>query len=504
MNPNNRRIAKNTLYLYFRSLLTMGVSLFTSRVVLEALGVEDYGLNNVISGVTFLFSFLNGSLAHATSRFMTFELGRKDERQLKIVFATAFNIHLVLAVIVVLLCETVGLWLVNNVLTIPHERLPACNVIYQFVVVAAALNITQVPMHASIIARERMNVFALIGVFDSVMKLCIAYLVMISSSDKLITLGALQLLTVTGIYVFYHYYCHRNFSEYNFSKQTNKPLMKSMLSFSSWSLLGNGAVSARTQGVDILINIFFGPAVNAANAIASQINRAVEVFSYNFSIAMRPQIVKQYAAGKRDDMKKLVLRGSKFSFFLVMILAIPVLLETDFLLKIWLKSVPEYTVLFAKLTVLLALVRCFYFAIDTSIEATGRVKYYQIVRSAFVLAILPVSYLLYARGWKPETALLVTMVAYTLTLIALVYLQKAYLQFPVKEYFKRVLLVSVAVFIASIIPPYLVRQTLSDGFLRLFAVCITSLFSSGVMIYFLGLRDDERELVKREALLIFF
>lgn len=316
-SENNKRIAKNTLFLYFRTMLTMFISLFTSRIIINSLGIVDYGLYNVVAGVISMFSFLNGSLGAATSRFLTYELGVKNTEKIRRVFYTAFDIHLGLAIIVVLFCETIGLWIVNNTLTIPADRLFACNVIYQYVVLTGVLSITQVPLNAMIISHERMNIYAYLGISDAILKLCVAYLIVISPLDKLITLGTLHLFISIGMYLFYHIYCKRNFSEYCINLKVDKQLFKQMIGYSTWSLLGSSASMLKNQGVNILINIFFGPTVNAANAIAYQVNHAITSFSQNFTVALNPQIIKTYAANEKEQIKNLIFRGGKISFFFI-------------------------------------------------------------------------------------------------------------------------------------------------------------------------------------------
>jgi O-antigen/teichoic acid export membrane protein len=473
----------------------MGVSLYTSRVILNVLGVVDYGLNNVVAGVITLFSFLNNALAASTSRFLTFELGKKNEERIKKIFCTSFNIHVCMAIIVVLFCETAGLWIVNNILTIPPDRLFACNVIYQYVVISAIFSITQVPLNAMIISHERMNIYAYLGISDAVLKLTVAYLIMISSFDKLITLNTLNLVITIGIYLFYHIYCRHNFSEYNIAVSKEKPLYKEMLGYSVWSLLGSSAVMLKNQGVNILINIFFGPAVNAANAIAYQVNHALTNFSNNFMTALNPQIIKSYASNEHKRMKSLIFRGGKFSFFLLMMLSIPVLLETDIILKLWLKTVPEFTVALTRLIILLALVECFAVTVSIGIQATGKIKYYQIYVGSVYLLIFPVAYLFYKLGTTPTAALTISIVAALANVFLRLYFLKKYLNISIFEFVRKVLLVSFVIFIVSIIIPFAVYRNMNEGLLRLVITGLTSVLCSSIFIYLLGLTKGEKDRV---------
>jgi O-antigen/teichoic acid export membrane protein len=401
-----------------------------------------------------------------------------------------------MAVLVVLFCETAGLWIVNNVLEIPDDRLFACNVIYQYVILSAALNITQVPLNATIISHERMNVYAYIGVVDVILKLIIAYLLIISSFDKLITLGTLQLIISLGMYLFYHVYCKRNFSEYNISVKIDKPLFKEMAGYSLWSLLGSSAMMLKNQGINILMNIFFGPVVNAANAIAYQVNTAVTSFSNNFTVALNPQIIKSYATDEKENMKSLIFRGGKFSFFLLMIISMPILLETDILLQLWLKNVPQYADSLTKLIILLVLIECFAITVSTGIQATGKIKYYQIIVAGIYLFNFPAAYIFYKSGANPTAALIISIVLALINVIVRLHFLRKYLHISIVEYFSKVLLISFFVFVASIILPFSFHHFMNYGYERLIIVIITSLFSVITFIYLLGLTNREKKQIK--------
>jgi O-antigen/teichoic acid export membrane protein len=489
---DNKRIAKNTLFLYFRMLLTMFVSLFTSRVILNTLGVVDYGLNNVVAGVITLFAFLNGALGAATSRFLTFELGKGNEEQVKKTFCTAFNIHFCMAVIVVIFCETVGLWIINNVLEIPPDRLFACNVIYQYVVVSAFLSITQVPLSAMIISHERMAVYGYLGISDAILKLGIAYLITISSFDKLITFGTLNLSVTIGMYFFYHIYCKRNFSEYTIAVSREKNLYKKMIGYSAWSLLGSSASMLKNQGINILINIFFGPVVNAANAIAYQANAALVNFSNNFTTALNPQIIKSYANSDHERMKSLIFRGGKFSFFLLMILSIPILLETNSILHLWLKNVPEYTIALTRLVILLTLIECFAVTVGISIQATGKIRNYQIFVASVYLLNFPITYIFYKWGAPPTVALIISIILAFINIFVRLYFFNLYVKISIFEYIRNVLLTSVIVMFLSCILPIVIHTLMDEGFVRLLTVMLVTILSSAICIYLFGLQKVER------------
>lgn len=494
-STDNKRIAKNTLFLYFRTMLTMFVALFTSRVILNSLGLVDYGLNSVVAGVITLFAFLNNALGASTSRFLTFELGKQNNRQLKKVFCTSLSIHFGLAIIVVILCETIGLWMVNNVLVIPSDRLYACNVIYQYVVVTAVLSITQVPLNAMIIANERMTIYAYLGVSDAVLKLIVAYLITISSFDKLITFGTLNLFIAIGMYIFYHLYCRRNFAEYTIAIGRNKRLYQEMIGYSVWSMLGASAGMAKTQGINILINVFFGPIVNAANTIAYQVNGALANFSNNFTTAINPQIIKSYAAEEYQRMHSLIFRGGKFSFFLLMIFSIPIIIETDTILHLWLGTIPEYTITFTRLVILLTLIESFVATMGIAIQATGKIRNYHIIIGGIYLLNFPIAYIAYKLGAAPFAALTILIVLALINLFVRLCFLKSYIQVSILDYSKNVLLVSAVVMLLSFTLPIAIYNHMSQGLIRLVTVGAVSILSSTICIYFFGLQRVEKQIV---------
>ena len=500
-SANNKRIARNTLMLYFRTLLTMIVTLYTSRVVLSALGFVDYGLYNVVAGSIAIFSFINNAMGTATSRFMSFELGRKDTNNLSKVFCTSFNIHAGLAIIIVVFSEIIGLYIVNNVLTIPPERLFACNVIYQYVVVITVLSITQVPLNAMIMSHERMNVYAYTGIVEAVFKLAVAYLISISTFDKLITLGTLNLIISGGMYLFYHIYCNRTFDAYNIGFRIDKKVFKEMTGFSIWNLLGSLANMLKNQGINILINLFFGPIVNTANAIAYQVNSAIVNFSNNFTTAINPQIIKSYAANEKVQMKNLIFRGSKFSFFLLMIVITPILFETDIILKLWLNHVPQYATELTRLVLLVALIESFVIPISVGVQATGIIKYYQICISTIYILSFPITYVLYQSGASPTAALKILIILALINIPVRLYFLEKYVNISINEFFSNVLFVSVFVFLASIILPLFFYHFLDSGLFRLFLVIFSSIFSSIFFIYTLGLTKQEKQKINIKRIL---
>lgn len=351
-SENNKRIAKNTFLLYFRMLFTMGVSLYTSRVVLNTLGVEDFGIYNVVGGVVVMFSFLNSSLATATQRFLNYEMGQGNALKLEKVFSIALTGHYLIALSVILLAETIGLWFVSTQLEIPAERMHAALWVYQFSILTLAVSIISVPYNAVIIAHERMKVFAYVSIAEVSLKLTVVFLLVYLSFDKLVLYAFLLLVVAVIVRMIYATYCKRNFTECKYRFIFEKDLFAQMFCFSGWMFTGTLSNLFSSQGVNILINMFFGPIQNAARGIAYQIQGTVNAFVTNFMVAVQPQIVKSYSQGNYSYMYKLVFMASRYSFYLLFLLSLPVLLQTQYLLQLWLKNVPDYSVLFTQLVVI--------------------------------------------------------------------------------------------------------------------------------------------------------
>lgn len=371
---SNKRIAKNTIFLYIRMIFILGVSLYTSRVVLDKLGVDDYGIYNAVAGVVAMLAFLNSTLSTGTSRFLTFDLGKGDASKLKQTFSTAFFTHLILALIVVAILETAGLWFVGNKLVIPPERMHAAKWVYQISILTTFIAITQVPYTSAIIAHENMKVYAYVGVFEAVAKLVIVYLLAISPMDKLIfyaiMVAVVQLLVAFG----YRVYCVRNYEESRISLTFEKATFNEMLSFSGLGLIANVSQILSTQGLVVLINMFFQPAIVAAQAVGNQISAAMMQFVNNFKTAINPQIIKLYAVGDQEASRKLTLESSVYVHELVLLLALPLIVVMDPLLHLWLVEVPPYTVIFAQCIVLKQIFDVYNSTLYTPMIASGKLK----------------------------------------------------------------------------------------------------------------------------------
>src|SRR5690554_4827200 len=340
---NSKSIAKNTMFLYVRMILTMGISLYTSRVVLNVLGIEDYGIYSIVGGIVALFSFFNSAMSSATQRFLSYDIGNGDKKKLSQTFNSTVNIHIIIALIIIICAETIGLWFINHKLNIPEDRIEALNWIYQFSLFTFIVTVLQVPFNALLIAREHMKVYAYFSIVEVLLKLIIVYLLFILPFEKLKTYAVLVFCVALIVAILYRVYCRFNFIESKYYFYYNKSTYSDLLSFSGWSLFGNIAALARGQGSNIILNIFFGTTVNAAYGITSQVRGAVSVFVSNFQLAVNPRIVKSYAQDKLDECHKLIFQSSKISFFLLFIIVIPIIYNVTFILEIWLKNVPKYT-----------------------------------------------------------------------------------------------------------------------------------------------------------------
>ncbi|MFV0146742.1 MATE family efflux transporter [Empedobacter falsenii] len=401
---SNKTIAKNTMFLYFRMFFNMGVSLFTSRIVLKTLGVEDYGIYNLVGGVVVLFSFLNTAMSSATQRYLNFAIAKKNIKRVNEIFCTSINIHLIISVVVLVLGETIGLWFLNYKLNIPPERMYAANWVYQMSLLTTIIDITRIPYNSIIIAYQRMSFYAYVGIFETIMKLVIVYMLLIFKGfDYLIVYGILLMFVNFFTNFIYRYYCIKNYQkESAFHFYLDKPLMKEMSSFSGWNLLGQVANVGASQGIAMVLNIFIGVTVNAAMGIATQVNAAVYSFISNFQVAFNPQITQTYAKEDFKEHVKLVFTTSKLSFFLMAFLAFPVLMNTDFLLHLWLGSnLPTYVVSFTQIVLLISLIDALSGPLWMSAHAIGNIKIYQIYYAMILILNVPIAYLVLWKGASP-------------------------------------------------------------------------------------------------------
>lgn len=502
-SDNNKRIAKNTLLLYVRMLFTMAVSLFTSRVILNTLGVEDYGINNVVGGIVTMFYVLSGSLSSSISRFITFELGKGNIERLKTIFSTGVNIQLGMSVLIIIIAEAVGIWFLNTKMNIPTDRMVAANWVFQCAILTFVLNLLSVPYNAAIIAHEKMSAFAYISVVEVSLKLIIVYMLMISPFDRLETYAVLFLLMGAVIRFIYGYYCKRHFEECTYHFVFDKPVLKEMTGFAGWNFLGNGAYMLNTQGVNILMNLYFGVAVNAARGIATQVDAALKQFVNNFTTAVNPQITKSYAQGDLDYMHKLVCRSAKFSAFLMMFFAVPIILETNTILTIWLKTVPDYAVIFLQWIIISSFMDTVLAnSLVTSMFATGKIKRYQIIVTTVGCWVFPLSWIAFKLGFEPQVGYILYFIIYTILLFVRLYLLKDMVKLPVMMYIREVLYKLAPIIVVGFAIPGILILTMDAGWLRLILVCLLSVLVTAASEYFIGLSNKEKNFVAEKIKLV--
>ena len=499
-SENNKRIAKNTLMLYIRMLITMVVGLFTSRIVLQTLGVEDYGIYSVVGGIVSMFTFLNGGMISATQRYLNFELGRGNQEQLSKVFSTSVQIHALISLVVLLLSETIGLWFLYEKLVIPAERLDAAFWVFQFSIVACVVNIISVPYNAVIVAHEKMSVFAYMSILDVVLKLLIVYLLYISPWDKLVAYAALLLCVSLLMRWIYARYCQKHFSEAHYRHHFDKALLKEIFSFSGWGFLGNLAVMLYSQGLNMMLNIFFGPVVNAARGIALQVQGVVQGFVGNFQMALNPQITKSYATGDLAQMHSLMFRSARFSFFLLFLLALPILLEANYILQLWLGKFPEDTVVFMRWIIGTSLIFTISNPSIIANQATGRIKEYQIVIGGILLLILPISYIGLVLGAPAYSVFIIHFCVETITQIPRMYLLRKLIDLSIREYIYNIYLRILIVVLISILLPLYLHCQMSEGFFRLVCVGSVSVVSVGITVFLLGLTVGERKFITNKVM----
>jgi O-antigen/teichoic acid export membrane protein len=495
MEVDNKKIAKNTLMLYLRMLFSMCVSLYTSRVILATLGVTDFGINNVILGVTGMLSFLSSAMSGATARFLTYAIGKGDKALLKKTFSAAFTIHLLLAIIIFILCETVGIWMLENKLVIPPDRMMAARIIFQFSAFSCLLGIAQIPFSSALIAHERMDIFAYFGIADVVLKLVIVYLLTIFNYDKLILYGALFFIVSLGMMIINRWYGITHFEECRFKLSRDKNMIIPMLKFSGWDLYGNMSVMARTEGVNILQNMFWGPTVNAATGVANQVMTTILGFSNNFLTAIRPQIVKLYAQEQIQDMQILAERSSKFSFFLLFFISFPCFLELPFVLNLWLVNVPNWTVSFTRLSMLFNWNVTIFLPLMYIIHATGRMKRISFINGTLYLMVLPITWFLFKEGLNPTTPFILNAIFVLLGAgISNLYSIKLYIpSFQCLHYLKYSVMNGILTVALGSILPIVVKLYMPDDWMGFLIVCSVSVLSLGLSILYVGLNMEERK-----------
>ena len=492
---DNKRIAKNTFLLYIRMLLIMAVQLYTSRVVLNALGVVDYGIYNVVGGIVTMFAFLNGALVTSTQRYITFELGKKDFKRLRVVFTTCFQIHVILSIIIILLGETVGLWFLYEKIVVPEERFYAAMWVYQLSILTMIIQVMSVPYNSDIVAHERMGVFAAISVVEVVLKLLVVYLLVLGNYDKLIFYAVLIAIVQALIRIIYTTYCGRKFPESKLIKAFDLNLAKEMGKFIGWNIWGNLAHTLFGTGLNLLLNVFFGPVVNAARAVAVQAEVAIAHFSTNFLMAVNPQITKLYAQERLKDMHSLLFRSSKFTFFLMFTLSLPVIVETDMILKVWLNIVPDYTVIFLRLLLCIAIVDAVARPLMTAAAATGDVKLYQSLIGGILLTIVPIAYVVLKFGGSPESVYIVHLVICVIAFLTRLLVVRPMIGLSIRKYLLCVIAPSAFVALISLPLCLAFKSLLPISIGNSVLVCLVCFIVTLSSIFLVGLSSNERVFV---------
>ena len=497
LSANTRRIAKNTLLLYVRMLFGMLVALYTSRVVLNTLGVEDYGIYNVVGGFVAMFSLISSSLSSAVSRFLTFELGKGNMERLKYVFSTSLLIHIALAGIIFILAETAGVWFLNTQMTIPTARLHAANWVFQASVLSFMSGLFSVPYNASIVSHERMSAFAYIGILDVLLRLFIVLFITYISwnFDRLIVYSLLLAAVSIVLQCIYILYCRKNFAECRLRICFDRSCWVEMSSFAGWNFIGGTASLLKTQGVNVLLNLFVGPVLNAARGIAGSVNTVVCSFANNFMTALRPQITKSYASGNYSYMMSLVERGARFSFYTIFILTLPVLFETDFILTLWLKQYPEHTVNFIRLVLLASLCDVLSNTLITLQAATGKIRNYQLAVGGMLIMNFPLSYLCLKFGFPPESTLVVALFVSVCCLVLRLSFLRFVVGFSIKRYLKNVCANVLLVSLTATIIPVSVYFQMQEGWERFIIVSLTCILSVGITVYLIGCTVSERQFI---------
>ena len=498
---NNKRIAKNTLILYVRMLLTMAISLYTSRVVLNTLGVTDYGIYNVVGGVITMLSFLTGSMGAASSRYITYDLGKGDMFTMKRTFGNILSIHFILAGIILLFGETIGLWFVLNKLQIPENRMVAAFWVYQCSILTSILSVISIPYNAAIIAHEKMKAFAYIGIIDAILKLLIVYLLLIIPYDKLIIYSFLFLGIQTFDRIVYGIYCTKHFKETKAKCIIDKKMFKEIFNFATWTMIGCLASIGANQGVNILLNLFFGPIVNAAYGISSQVQSTVKSFCNNFQMALNPQLTKSYAQNDLTNMHKLLKISSKFSFFLLFLLSFPLILETELVLTWWLGDIPNHTVIFLRLMLCASMIGALSNPLVISIHATGRIKRFQIIEGLVLMGVIPISYILLKYfHTTPEYVFWTIIFIEICTQYVRIKIVLPRISMPIQDYIYEVIYPILKVIIFASVIPIIIYNQVTQSVGTFFLICIISLLSSSISIFYFGCTNSERSFLKAKIL----
>lgn len=496
MNENNKHIAYNTVYLYIRQFIIIIIGFVTTRIVLDKLGASDFGINNLVYGFVAMFAILNNVLSTSSRRFIALYIGKGDNKKLNQVFSTAFVLHVSIAIIVAIMLETLGLGLLNSDLNIAKDRLVAANWLFQFAVITTALGISQTPFDAAITAHEKFNVYAWMSIYSVVTKLIVVLLLVVIPGDKLIIYGALNLIVSISCVIINALYCYKKFNECRFTNKVNRPIMKEMLTFSGWGTFGHVIHIINTQGISIILNLFFSTVINAARGLAGTVNSAITTFISGFNIASQPQLVKYYGSGDMAQFRKLIFNSSQYTLFIIAIVMAPVLLEIDYVVKLWLgNEVPQYTTAFIRITMICTIVYSSNSMVDYGLNAIGRVKELNCYSVPLYLLTVPLSYIVLKLGLSPTFVYWIAAIPAFLSFIINLILLSKYTGFKGWQYFRTIFLKTIILIALSLILPYILQCQMNESLLRFVTITAFSVLNTGVVLFFLGMNKSARELL---------
>lgn len=497
-SQNNRRIAKNSIFLSIRMIIVLGITLFTTRAVLNVLGVEDYGVYNVVCGFVSMFTFLNTSMSNGVQRFFNFELGKNGEEGAKIVYNTSLVIQFALAIIIIVFAETLGLWYLNKKMVIPNDRMIAAEWIFQFSILSFFFIILQAPYTAAVMAHEKMDFFSVVSVLDAVIKLAIAFAVPYFGADNLIVYGILLSLVSLFNFSVYYVYCKRHFPELRLKKSFDKKMFQSMLGFSGWNIFGALSGMMKEQGINMVMNLFFGPVVNAARGVAVQVSSGFQSFVQNLTIPVRPQVIQSYAQGNISRMMSLTFSISKMSCFVLYIVSLPILVEINFVLNLWLgANVPVHTASFIYIIVFTAFISNLNSAISGVVHASGKMMVYQIAGGLAGILSVPVAYAVLYFGGSPESALWTSFVAMSIAQVNALIILKTIVNYSILSYLKEVMLPIVKVVLTTFFVPFIVKHYMAEGYLRFGIILMVSVIATCLSVYLCGLNKSEKSLIQQ-------
>lgn len=489
---NNKRIARNTMLLYLRMLIMMIVSLYTSRVVLEVLGVTDYGIYNVVGGIVSMLGFLNSSMSNAVQRFLSFEMGKGADGKVSHVFNIAMLAHLFIAIVVLIILEIAGTWYLNNHLVVPLDRMEAANWVLQCTIVTTFFSIMQVPYNGIIIAKEDMGIYAYISVFEAFVRLLIVYLLLIGPYDRLKFYAILMMTVTLVVLLINRVYCIKKYRETHFRFVRDKSLLKDMTSFASWNMIGEIAWVMTGQGVNIILNLFFGPSINAARGLAEQVNAAVMRFINNFQVALNPQITKSYSSGDIEDMKKLLYMGTKISYYVLFFLAFPIIIEMDFILGLWLHDIPPHTTLFCQLILVCSLTACVSNLLAQVARAYGKIRKYQMIVSLFLMLNFPLSYIILLLGATAEMTVTINIIIQGLLLFVRLILIRPMIALSIRQFVVKAVIPIIMVTGSAMVLPIIWKYYINTSVINSLITILLALISSAISILYLGMNKAER------------